>query len=137
MKRLPSTLLYLVAAWCIGIGTFNLTINQVVDFPWVAERLAGLELSRFDPVISTWAKWIGLNLIAAGATLVLLIRRLDEFPVLIWPVAVLSVGVIGAQIFGGGTLGAPPALLLVPATVLLLALVAVGLSRTSRAEDDA
>ncbi len=123
--------------WCIGIGTFNLTIDQVVDFPWVAETLQGMDLARFDPVLATWARWIGLNLIVAGITLVLLVKRLGRSPSLVWAAGVLSIGVVGAQLISGASLGAPRPLLLVPGAALLCAVAALIISLRSPRRDDA
>ena len=123
--------------WCIGVGTFNLTIDQVVDFPWVAETLQGMDLARFDPVLATWARWIGLNLIVSGVTLVLLIKRLGTSPSLIWAAGVLSIGVVGAQLLSGASLGAYLPLLLVPGVVLCCAVAALIISLMLPRDDDA
>ncbi len=137
MEKLPSFLFYVVAAWCIGIGLFNQTVDQVVDFPWVAASLEGMDLARFDPVLATWARWIGLNLIAAGVALILLAKNLGTSPSVVWAAGVLSVGVVGAQVVSAASLGAPLPLLLVPAVALLCAVTAVGISLKSSRRDDA
>ena len=137
MSRLPSILFYVVAAWCVGIGIFNLTIDQVVDFPWVAETLEGTDLARFDPVLGAWARWIGLNLITAGITLVFLIKRLGTSRSVVWAAGVLSVGVVGTQLISGASLGAPGVLLLAPAAALACAVSALIISLLSPSRDDA
>ena len=137
VEKLPSFLFYVVAAWCIGIGLFNQTVDQVVDFPWVAASLEGMDLARFDPVLATWARWIGLNLIAAGVALILLAKNLGTSPSVVWAAGVLSVGVVGAQVVSAASLGAPLPLLLVPAVALVCALTAVGISLKSSRRDDA
>ena len=96
-----------------------------------------MDLARFDPVLATWARWIGLNLIAAGVALILLVKSLGTSPSVVWAAGVLSVGVVGAQVVSAASLGAPLPLLLVPAVALLCAVTAVGISLKSSRRDDA
>ena len=76
-------------------------------------------------------------LIAAGITLIFLVKRLGTSPSIVWAVGVLSVGVVGAQVVSAASLGAPLLLVLAPAAVLVCAVAAVSISLMSLRRDDA
>jgi hypothetical protein len=124
IQTISTTLFYLVAAWCTIVGLVNQTLSSVNDLPWVAEALAGVDVTPFDPLFAIWAHWIGMFLIVAGVSLLLLIPAMHDSKRLLLIATVLSVGTVGAQVFSILSLGAFGVAAIVLPTVLALAIVA-------------
>lgn len=106
MIRASKLLFYLIAAWCVVIGSFNQTISTVDDLPWVAASLAGSDVDAFNPILAVWAHWIGMFLITSGAALALLLSRLPVSLSSLAVASVLAVGTVGAQSYSVLALGA-------------------------------
>ena len=97
MGKLSSVLFYIVAAWCTVVGIVNQTLSSVDDLPWVAQALAGVDVTPFEPIFAIWAHWIWMFLIIAGASLFLIIPTVHESRRMLLAATVLSAGTIGAQ----------------------------------------
>lgn len=124
IAKISKALFYLIALWCVVVGSFNQTISGTSDFEWIAAALEGVDVSRFDPIMAIWAHWIGLFLITAGIALFFLTRVLLKTTEILIAASVLAFGTIGAQIFSAISLGASGPLLIVGALVLLCAVAA-------------
>ena len=126
MPRRTSTILfYVVAAWCIAIGVFNQTIDNVDDLAWVAQALSDTDVSKFNPILAIWAHWIGMFLITAGVVLVLLIPTSSDSVKNTITTVILAVGTVGAQCFSVLSLGAFGAPVVALITVVACAVAAL------------
>ena len=124
INTISTTLFYIVAAWCAIVGLGNQTLSSVNDLPWVAKALAGVDVTPFDPLFAIWAHWIGMYLVVGGVSLALLIPVVHESRRMLLAAGVLSVGMVGAQVFSVLSLGAFGIPAIVLPVVLVLAILA-------------
>lgn len=125
MNQLSKTLFYVIAAWCIVVGSFNQTISNVDDLPWVAAALEGSDVAAFNPILAIWAHWVGMYLITAGIGLALIVSKVPGSPWSLSIASILAIGTVGAQSYSVLSLGAfgpiSYILLLVPSIAVLAA----------------
>ena len=105
MSQFSKVLFYLIAVWCVVVGVFNQTISTAKDLPWVADALAGTNVDAFNPILAIWAHWIGMFLITAGVTLLIILTKLPVTNTSVIVTGVLAIGTVGAQSFSVISLG--------------------------------
>jgi len=129
MKLLPTILFCVVAAFFLVIGFVDISYDQFADLPWGATFVQGIdEPAQFDRPVEVLTSWIGVLLIVAACTLLVLAFNLRNGAAYLFAAAILAVGILLGQVATLWIIGAPRMLLAIPSTMILLSVTAVVLA---------
>jgi len=128
-NKIPSILMYLLAAWFVAVGIGEIMLNKVEDFPWVAALIDSADASVFDRPLDILTTGLGLLLVFVGSVLGVLAGAMTQSGRVLSATCLLAAGASLTQAFTLYSLGAPLPSLVIPGIAVLLVIISYVLAR--------